>query len=620
MRTTARTGPAPEPPSSGTAGFYRSRAGRAPRSAYVWPILVILSGCSLGEAPPPAPAEPAILAGPPIREGLYTDDEARSAAQLLTQAEGDLAASRLQAALDAARRVEQSFPTAPGSSGALWVRARALRDQGDWAGAVEAAEAFASLLPPGNPGYGEAYLFEAEVRRDGGLPGAIESVFDVPESSPEAVLAEADSLAAVWASGLETSELRDLVDEAPRHPRILPAFETELAVRLYLSGDEVEAGAIAQEALGMSPGPEVSERARSVIEGRVEEEVEVAAVLGGILPTTGSPSISRLARELSEGVEVALAGDEQEYSRPVRFVPIEDTPDPAEMRGALIRLEGDGVAGVIGPLQDQALAAAASSRNELIPLLSPTATVLPAGAEGVFSLNGVDPGEGEALSDLVLSRGAREVVVLYAASPEMEEELRWFSQPYTSGGGRIVRTLGYPPGSTSFESVLGEAVRARPAGLVLLVPPEDVELLAPQVAFYGVDQLPGLTLFGNSSWTSGAVLDAVQARSIEGVFAVTSWIGEDEFGPGWDQFKTAYEEHFRRSLRSPTPALGYDAARLLLRAAREGGGTPEGTLRALEQIQGFPGATGFLSVIDGRIRRTYVPVRIENRRPVLVDR
>jgi ABC-type branched-subunit amino acid transport system substrate-binding protein len=94
-----------------------------------------------------------------------------------------------------------------------------------------------------------------------------------------------------------------------------------------------------------------------------------------------------------------------------------------------------------------------------------------------------------------------------------------------------------------------------------------------------------------------------------------------DHGPGWEEFVQAYEEHFQRSLRSPTPALGYDAARLLIEANRRGDGTPEGTLRALERIRDFPGATGLLSIVDGRIQRTYLPVRIDARRliPILPE-
>ena len=37
------------------------------------------------------------------------------------------------------------------------------------------------------------------------------------------------------------------------------------------------------------------------------------------------------------------------------------------------------------------------------------------------------------------------------------------------------------------------------------------------------------------------------------------------------------------------------------------------TVRALERIRDFPGATGLLSIVDGRIQRAYLPVQIQNR-------
>ena len=580
--------------------------------------LAVVFGCTMREPlPPPAP-EAIVLEGPPIRQGLFTQGEAEAAARLLLDAEELLSEGRVDEALDRAVQVEEIYSESPGSSLALWVRAQALRVLEDWIEAEAAAEAYADLMSVESAAYGRAYLLRAEVRRAGNLAGGIEAVFEIPAEAGETELLGAEALATLWASGLATPELRDLIAEAPRHPRVLPVFVTELAVRRYLTGDESEASSLAEEALAMSPGPGVAERATNVIEGRIVEQLEVAAVIGGILPVAGSPAVSRLAQGISEGIEVALAVDEREFSRPIRFVPIEDATDPADVASAVRVLEGNRVAGVIGPLQEASLAVAVRSRSEQLPMLSPTARLLPQGAQGVFSLNGVDPAAGEALAALVLSRGIREVVALHAASAEMEEEIRWFREAYARGGGTIVRAVTYPPGATGFRLQMREILGLNPRGLVLLLSAEDVELVAPQIAFYGVDEIPDLTIFGNQSWTSDGVLQSLQARSTEGVFAVTSWVGEGEFGPGWDTFVQAYEDHFRRSLRSPTPALGYDAARVLLRAARQGGGTPDGTLQALERIQGFPGATGFLSVVDGRIRRSFVAVRIENSRLVLL--
>ncbi|MFW5905192.1 MAG: ABC transporter substrate-binding protein, partial [bacterium] len=207
------------------------------------------------------------------------------------------------------------------------------------------------------------------------------------------------------------------------------------------------------------------------------------------------------------------------------------------------------------------------------------------------------------------------VVVLNPRTTEMTLEARVFTETFEGGGGRILQRITYTPGSTTFEEHFEEVTRLEPQGLVLLLPPEDVELVGPQVAFYEVDEME-ITILGSEAWSSQSVLEQVDARHTEGVLTVTSRADPESFGPRWDRFVDAYEEQFQRTLRSPMPALGYDAALLLLHAAREGDGSPEATARALEEIRGFEGATGVLDVVDGRIQRSYQPVRIENRRPV----
>jgi hypothetical protein len=144
--------------------------------------------------------------------------------------------------------------------------------------------------------------------------------------------------------------------------------------------------------------------------------------------------------------------------------------------------------------------------------------------------------------------------------------------------------------------------------------------LASQLSFYGVGNLPNLVRFGNESWTSSTALQGVEPRLNNGFFAVSRTTRAGELGPGWEEFRVAYEEHFHRSLRSSAPAFGFDTARLLLQAARRGGGDPERTLQALSELRGYPGATGILSVVDGRIVREYYPVRIENRSLVPLPR
>lgn len=583
-------------------------------------LLLGAVGCQLGETPPPTPPapapEPVVMEGPALEEGEPDLDPARAreAAELLGQGEAALEAGEAGEALARAREVSQRLGRIPGTAEALWLEARAQAALEAWEPAEEAAESYLRRRAPDPAGEAGVRLHLARVRLDGRLSGGIESLFEIPADGPDPVLREAEELALSTASGLALPILRDLVAEAPTHPRVLPAFQVELATRTFLLGDEARGRRLAEAALELEPGDAVAERARAVLRGELEA-VEAALVsLAALLSEGGPPSLRSLAGEIRDGIEVALS-EAEALGQPVRFSVLDDQASPARVETLIRQLEGQGTPAILGPLDEVGLQAAARARTRPVPVISPTARLIPEGVEHVYSLTGVDPGSAETLARLALDAGVREVVVFHPRRDEMLEEARNFRSAFEGGGGVIRRTLMYSPGTTDFAEPFGEVVRLRPRGLVLLLPPEEVELVAPQVAFFGVDDLD-IVILGNDAWSSETVLDRVNPRHTDGVLTVTSRDGPGSFGPGWRDFVDSYENHFRRSLRSPVPALGYDAANLFLAAVQSGDGTPEGTARALEDIRGYPGATGRLSVVDGRIRRTWTPVQIQNREPM----
>jgi branched-chain amino acid transport system substrate-binding protein len=87
---------------------------------------------------------------------------------------------------------------------------------------------------------------------------------------------------------------------------------------------------------------------------------------------------------------------------------------------------------------------------------------------------------------------------------------------------------------------------------------------------------------------------------------------------GWPDFVRDYETRYRRTLDNPYPALGYDAASLALEAIRSAGGRREDVATALERIRDFRGATGLLSIEDGRVTRRPFLVRIRAGTPELI--
>ncbi len=582
-------------------------------------LLFLVASCHLGEvAPePPAPAPDRVaMDGPALADGPEDRDADRmdEAARLLTQGEDALNRDDPGTALSRSREVANRFADVPGTLQARWLEARAHGAMEEWEEAAVAVEAYLDRGPATSEARAEGLLFRARARISGSLDGAIESLFDLPEDGPTEVMDQGEELAENAASRLDLSALRDLVAEAPPHPRIYPVFQVELSVRRALLGDEAGSREMAEAALELSPGDRTAERARALREGRVDDLGLAMVSVGAVFSEGGPPSLRNLSSEIRSGVEVALTEAEQS-GHPVRFEVLDDQASSSRVTDLVRQLEASGAAGVIGPLEVDGLRSAAGARQGTLPIISPTARMVPDGASGVFSLAGVDPGSTRTLARLARNAGVRNVIILHPRTEEMQEEARFFRTAFEEAGGSVTRTLMYAPGTTNFAEPFEEVVRLAPQGLVLLLPGEDVELVATQVAYFGVDDLD-ITILGNDAWTSEQVLQHVSPRHTDGVLSVSSRGGSGPYGPEWERFVERYEDQFRRTLRSPVPALGYDAARLLLHASREGGGTPEGTARALEAIRDFPGATGVLSVENGRLQRSFIPVRIQNRRAV----
>lgn len=582
-------------------------------------LLLFVASCQLGEVSPtpPSPAPdrvamdgPALAEGPEDRDGARMDEAAR----LLTEGEEALSREDPATALARSREVANRYADVPGTLQALWLEARAHGAMEAWEEAAAAVEGFLDRGPATSRARAEGTLFRARARVSGSMDGAVESLFDIPEDGPPDVMDQTDDLAEQVASRLDLSALRDLIAEAPPHPRVYPVFQVELAIRRALLGDDAGSREIAEAALELSPGTRTADRARALRDGRIDDLGLAIVSVGALFSEGGPPSLRNLSEEIRSGVEVALAEAEQS-GHPVRFEVLDDQASSTRVSELIRQLESSGAAGVIGPLEEDGLRSAADARQGRLPIISPTARMVPDGASGVFSLAGVDPGSTETLARLAVDAGVRSVVLLHPRTAEMQEEARFFRTAFEGAGGSVRQTLTYAPGTTNFADPFQEVVRLSPQGLVLLLPGEDVELVATQVAYFGVDDLE-ITILGNDAWTSEQVLQYVSPRHTDGVLSVSSRGGTGPYGPEWERFVERYEAQFRRTLRSPVPALGYDAARLLLHASREGGGTPEGTARAFESIRDFPGATGVLSVEDGRLRRNFIPVRIRNREAV----
>ncbi|KPJ75115.1 MAG: hypothetical protein AMS19_14350 [Gemmatimonas sp. SG8_23] len=572
-----------------------------------------------------------------VSPGPISDDEEREAQALLASARASFEARRLFEALRTTEDLLTRFPASRVSGDALRLTAEAEVEAGRLDRGEEAAVRYLGLLGPGDARATGMRLVQARARA-GNPVGQLEVLLRIDGTANSEELATAEVLAREAADSLGYEELRRVVDEAGSPPGPLaPVVDARLAVALLEMGEEVDANVYAQRSIDGGARGEDLAWAEGVLRGELPEGRERVTTfsVGLVLPSGGPPALSEFAALVQEGVEVAVATVlGPEYT--VTVLTRDDEGDPQLTAQAIAELEAEGVVGVIGMLQDEVLMSAGQARSATIPLVSPTARSAARAGEGVYSLEGAEPSAAASIARYAASRAFQRIAIVHPQTPEAEVEAEAFEAVARELGMPVVGRFPYEAGATFFEPQIQSARNAlrrdeldrlglaeddtlhmevlEPAAIFLPIPPEDVEFLAPQLIHFGLDTL-AIELLGTSGWTDPATLATVDPRHTTGVVATAAVMPEADT-VGYERFRAAYEERFQRSLVGSAPAIGYDAALLLLEALRPGRVAPEELGRAMERLSGVYGATGVFSIVDGRVVRRTEVVRIDDRRPV----
>jgi ABC-type branched-subunit amino acid transport system substrate-binding protein len=450
-------------------------------------------------------------------------------------------------------------------------------------------------------------------------------------------IAVAAPLARAAADSLAPDELETVLAGVPEPGVLAPIVWARHAVTLLERGDSIGASSTAAAAIEGGATERELELAEGVLRGELPPERRrvTAFSIATVLPLGGPPALAEFARLVGEGVEVAAATVLGEPYQ-VTVVPLDDLGDVATGAGYVPQLEAEGVAGVVGFLEDEGLVAAGLTRQRALPIVSPTARTASAAGEGVYSLEGPDPLAAQTLARYAASRALQRVAIVLPETPAAVEEADAFQAEAERLGVPIVGRFTYMPQATFFESqIIGaqNALRAaeiaalglgpedtlrvevlEPVGVFLPIPPEDVEYLAPQIAHFALDTL-AIELLGTSGWTDPQVVASLDPIYLEDVVA-TAMTGTGPDSPGALRFREAYEAYFQRTLVSSAPAIGYDATLLLLEALRAGRLAPADVRASFQALGEIEGATGVFSVTNDRVVRRTELVRIDNRRLV----
>jgi ABC-type branched-subunit amino acid transport system substrate-binding protein len=524
-----------------------------------------------------------------------------------------------EGAIRSAARVVEDFPDTPGSGEALRVLARASLQLGRYQEAADAAGRYEELLGMGHARFPEALLLHSLALDALGDRGrSLERLLSLPAGSPEPVVVPARELLRDLLQGSNLEQLGALAEASPVDHPLRGVLAAEYAVSLALMGEEEQAEVWAREVLAGTAGPQEEEVARAILADNLEEILGRPLVLGAILPLSEvSPSLLQYSEWISEGIQVAVEEARSQVRAPIRLDIVDSQGSLDVGSRSLQELEASDVLGIIGPLTRPVLAEVAGTRARDLPIISPSSFLPPEEASGVFSLSGPDPSGARMVARYAWDLGLERVVVLRPRTAESQVDSRAFLEAFEQVGGIVPREVVYDSGATFFQEPFEQVGSFVPDGLFLPLPPRDIELLVPQFTYYGLDTL-GIQLLGTSGWTTDEVVLEVDSRHTDGVIASTTRASQDETAASL-RFREAYEELFQKSLRSPVPALGHDAAALILETLKGGARTPGEVMRGIADIQDFPGATGNLTIESGRIARQPRLVRIQDHELIYIS-
>lgn len=348
-----------------------------------------------------------------------------------------------------------------------------------------------------------------------------------------------------------------------------------------------------------APQPTVPDPAprEPVAERPVPDDLPVA--IGVILPRSGAPYLVQYADLVLEGVRLAA---DSHRGRRIEVVVLDDEGLAHRDAELVAEAQRRGVVAIIGPMLSAGMGEAAWARGEAsLALVSPTVSSLPEGLADAYTLNAIDLRGPRSLAEFARRGEFERAAILHPATEEYTQQAWAFRRAFEDAGGQLTAMVPFDSTTTTFGDHIRRIAATRPELVYLPISPRQVQLVAPQLAYYGFDSTR-VVVFGNESWAEEEVLRTVAHRFTDSVVVSTTdpKLSGDS---GWDDFVRRYEEHYRRSLDNPFPALGYDATRLVLNALDAGGNTPERIAERLLDTRAFRGATGVLSIEGGAVTR-----------------
>ena len=387
------------------------------------------------------------------------------------------------------------------------------------------------------------------------------------------------------------------------------------AQRAFAGGDEVRARRLV-EPLVSSPKPFPDRRDAVLLLEKITGKTWLQRAVGVVLPLSGR--YATFGKLVQRGMNLALEAEKKSDS-PVRFLYRDSEADPDKSVQAVSELANeDGVMAIAGPLTGaSADAAATTAQQDRVPLLAFSQKEgLPQIGDYVFRDSLTAHLQVQALVRYAMAgKGMTTFGILYPENALGRQMATLFSLEVEKRGGTIVAQQGYPENATDFgrpikllkgddpdfdhkseKEQLEDLFKPENQFDALFIPDyaDQVGLIAPQLAFYGIDNA---ALLGINGWNSPELI-RLAGRYVEGAVFVDGFFRLSP-SPAVREFVNRYFNKFGEE-PSILEAQGFDVARILLSLLDDPKVRTRDELRAaLAQVRNFDGVTGVTSFNQG---------------------
>jgi len=324
--------------------------------------------------------------------------------------------------------------------------------------------------------------------------------------------------------------------------------------------------------------------------------------IGGNFELTGG--VAEFGKKGENGAKLAIKEINEKggvLGKKIEYVGADNKSEAGESTAATTKLvTQDKVIGIIGPMTTgNTLGAIPVVTENKVPLITPTGTnsKITVAEDGklntwLFRACFIDPFQGEVAANFAIDtlKASKAALVIDQKGDYAKGLAQSFKETFEKAGKQVVASEQYVAGQdTDFRAILTNIKAKGPD--IIFVPGyyNEVGMIIKQARELKID----VAFLGGDGWGTGPIVDIAGKDAMNNTYYVDHVAADD---PALADFAAAFKKEYNQDADS-FAALGYDAAKLMIKAIENAGSTDTEKIRqALENMKGFKGISGEINV------------------------